>query len=141
MNYIFTCLFFLSLHLASAQKGKSQQINMAIGDTLHTGKCTGTKGFQYIDTYTKTRIPDSLTYNEETGEGFSEYYFSSGDFDGRRMLCTTIHQPLIIASYKRVRNKVSGVEQTLILAWINKEKLQIALIEIEAAWEAGEVIQ
>jgi hypothetical protein len=141
MNQIKNLLVFLILVKGYNLFAQNQQVNMAIGDTLHIGKCKMGETFEYIDIYTKTRIVDTAKYNEETGEGFVDYYFGRGDFDGGRMPCKYTHTPIIIAAYKKVRNKQTKSEQTIILAWVDKAKLQLAMIEIEKAWESGEVIQ
>jgi len=119
---------------------QTMKIEMNIGDTIWVGKPSEHDHFEYIDMITKTRIPDTnLTYDSITGAGFYKYFFENGDMDGKRLPAFYQGEPMIVATSIKAKDKKTGEDRMIIIAWINQEKLQVAWIEIGIALENGEV--
>ena len=135
-------LFIICFYITTIVSGQStQKIELAIGDTLWVGTCEGKDHFEYIDLITKTRIPDTtMSYDTVTGEGFYQYFFANGDMDGKRLPCFYQNEPIIVASSIKAKDKNTKEERIVIVAWVNKSKLQVAWIEIGTAIEHGEII-
>lgn len=121
-------------------KQQTMKIEMNIGDTLWFGKPSEPDHFEYIDMITKTRIPDTtLTYDSITGGGFYKYFFENGDMDGKRLPAFYQDEPVVVATSIKAKDKKTGEDRLVLIAWINKEKMQVAWIEIGIALEKGEV--
>ena len=134
MKHNLTLLLLLfAFCTCSAQEEKE----LSIGDTLYFHTCKG-DNYQYIDLYVKTRWEDTtLTYNQYTGEGFYEYFFSKGDFDVARMPCSYQGKFAVISAAQEVPRN-DGTSRLVVLAIIEKDK-RLAWLEIEKAFEFNEL--
>ncbi|MDZ4758630.1 MAG: hypothetical protein SGJ10_10925 [Bacteroidota bacterium] len=145
-SFLFFIISIISINAAQAQPVKkpaasqTMKIEMNIGDSIWLGKPSEPDHFEYIDMITKTRIPDTnLTYDSITGAGFYTYFFENGDMDGKRLPAFYQGEPMIVATSIKAKDKKTGEDRMVIIAWINKEKMQVAWIEIGSALENGEV--
>ena len=144
-HFLIILVGIIYISSANAQTKKTapaqtMKIEMNIGDTIWVGKPKEVDHFEYIDMITKTRIPDTnLTYDSITGTGFYKYFFENGDMDGKRLPAFYQGEPMIVATSIKAKDKKTGEDRLIIIAWINKEKLQVAWIEIGIALENGEV--
>lgn len=135
--YTLSCFLFLIPCSSRAQDSIQQDINFAVGDTLIFGN-TDSSFYPHIDYYVKTRIePGNRTYNHETGDGFYQYFFSSGDFDASRLPASFKGKSCVIVAFQDVKGD-DGIERTIVLARLESER-HIAWIEMQSALESGEI--
>lgn len=130
-------IFLFALFILSAPLGKAQvETDIYIGDTVVFGKCTA-EAYKFIDLYTKTRWEDSvLRYDAETGEGYYEAFFKTGDFDVRRLPCVYAGTKAVVRAARLV-TEPGGKEHFAAIAEIEANK-KVVWIE-EDAFTAGEV--
>ncbi len=113
--------------------------NIEIGMTIVVKPCKkGSKSFESMDLYTKTRYPASgIQIDTPTGYGIFENFFSPGDFDAKRLPCIYGNKRYTVAALKiyMVEDKPKRVmvcytSNPLAMIWIEFDKA-IELNEIE----------
>lgn len=133
----FTLLLMLSI-VSSGQDTDHRDIDISVGDTLEFWNCEG-DNFEFIDLYSKTRFEETdLVYDSTTGEGFYEYFFTTGDFDVHRLTCDYARTKCIITAINYVTDD-DGSQRLVIFATI-KANEKVAWIEAQEAFSAGEVV-
>ena len=137
LRTLFTILFLSFFITVYAQP--SEKVELKIGDSLVFKKCTGDGIYNAMDLITKTRFPNlgKTSYNKETGEGFYTYFFLDGDMDGQRLPCNYENKKCKIVSSQTLKDK-SGKERLVVFGEL-KEGMQVVWIEIEMAFENGEI--
>jgi hypothetical protein len=106
-------------------------------DTLYFCTCTG-ENFQFIDLYTKTRWEKTdLTYNREDGTGFYEYFFTTGDFDIKRMPCSFKNAKGVVTAIQVITE--DGKDPRTVMFITLEENVTVAWVEAEKAFESGEM--
>lgn len=135
VTFLLVIIPALALH---AQDEEYPEVELTIGDTLIFGDCKG-DNYSYIDLYTKTRFEETdLTYDSLSGEGFYDYFFSTGDFDIRRLPCNFAQTKCIITAVNTFTDDKGNQRMVIFATIVAGEK--VAWIEAEPAFEAGEVL-
>ncbi len=137
MKYLSWLFFLLSVGVLSAQDA----IEVTVGDSVELLKPAYTTNYKNIDYIVKTRWVDTSTdWQWETGVDFYEFFFSKGDFDGKR--CPITHQGTkarisAIQHYPDTTGKTSG--RTVFMCTPSWNKRAMFWVEAEAALEDVEV--
>ena len=137
MKNLLLFFFLLIAEVLTAQ----DNIEVTVGDSVELLKPAYTTNYKNIDYLVKTRwIDTSTAWQWETGVDFYEYFFSKGDFDGKR--CPTTHQGAkarisAIQHYPDSTGKTTG--RTVFFCTPNWNKRALFWVEAEAALEDGEV--
>lgn len=114
-----------------------EEKELGIGDSVYFGQCKGDQ-YVFVDLYTKTRWENTtLTYNREDGTGFYEYFFTTGDFDIKRLPCSFANSRGVITAIQVIEE--DGKTPRTVLFVTLEENVKVAWIEAEKAFESGEV--
>lgn len=125
----------ISLNTYSQDK---ENIQLAVGDTLEFSKCKG-GDYLYMDLYTKTRFePNNDTFNVETGEGFYNYFFKTGDFDAKKLPCSYSGKRAVIVAFQEVEDNETHEIRTIILLKVAEHS--VVWVEFLQAYNNDEVL-
>lgn len=114
---------------------------VSVGDSIELLKPRYTTNYSNIDYLVKTRwIDTSTAWQWETGYDFYEYFFSKGDFDGKR--CPASYQGTkarisAIQHYKDTTGKTSG--RTVFMCTPSWNKRAMFWVEVENAMSDEEI--
>lgn len=130
---------FLIICFATTQAQESLEIT--VGDSVELLKPKYSTNYKNIDYLVKTRWVDTSTaWQWETGYDFYQYFFSKGDFDGKRCPITyegTKARISAIQHYPDTTGKTLG--RTVFMCTPNWNKRAMFWIEAEAAVEDDEI--
>jgi hypothetical protein len=119
----------------------AQDIDVTVGDSIELLEPAYKTNYKNIDYLVKTRWVDTSTaWQWETGVDFYQYFFSKGDFDGKRCPTTfkgTIARISAIQHYDDTTGNTSG--RTVFMCTPSWNKRAMFWVEIEAALEDNEV--
>lgn len=134
---LFTLALFTLIY-TNGYSQKTEEIQLAVGDTLQFSKCSG-GNYLYMDIYTKTRFePNDDTFNVETGEGFYHYFFATGDFDATKLPCSYSGQKVTIVAFQDVEDNETHEIRSIILVKLAEHT--VVWIEFLPAYNNDEVI-
>jgi hypothetical protein len=129
-KFVFICSILLATML-HAQNG----IEATVGDSIELLAPKYSTNYKNIDYLVKTRWVDTSTaWQWETGYDFYEYFFSKGDFDGKRCpanLQGTRARISAIQHYKDSTGKTSG--RTVFMCTPPWNKRAMFWVEVENA--------
>ncbi len=137
MKNLLISFFLLSGLFIKAQ----DNIEVTVGDSIELLKPAYKSNYKNIDYMVKTRWVDTSTdWQWETGYDFYEYFFSKGDFDGKR--CPTTYQGTVarisaIQHYRDTTGLTTG--RTVFMCTPNWNKRAMFWVEVENALEDKEV--
>lgn len=137
MRAILGILLFFITGFAFGQQRMIEK-NLEVGMYVRVTKCKpGTKHFQGIDLYTKTRYPESgIEIDSATGEGVFERFFAPGDFDARRLPCSYGNKKYKVAALRVF--DIEGEEKRVVICYTGN-KLSMIWIELDKAVELKEI--
>lgn len=136
MKYLLV-IITLSISLNSYSQ-KKENLELAVGDTLEFGKCKGAD-YLYMDLYTKTRFePNNDTFDIETGDGFYNYFFNTGDFDATKLPCSYSGKKASIVAFQDVEDNETHEIRTIILVKVAEHS--VVWIEFLQAYDNDEVL-
>ncbi len=134
-------LFILILFLTAVVSKAQESLEITVGDSIELLKPAYTTNYKNIDYLVKTRWVDTSTaWQWETGIDFYEYFFSKGDFDGKRCPISyegTKARISAIQHYDDSTGKTSG--RTVFMCTPSWNKRAMFWVEAEAAYEDNEV--
>ena len=135
---ICTLACILSFNLTQAQE--SEELTIAIGDTIMFKTSCDSGTFNYIDLYTKTRYYDTIVnYDTITGDGFYKSFFFDGDFGAERLPCSYNGQKFTINSAQYFEDNNTKEERLIVFVRLESWD-KVAWVELIDAYEGGEIL-
>lgn len=132
-------IFLIFLFATTITRAQGVEVN--VGDSVELLEPAYKTNYKNIDYLVKTRWVDTSTaWQWETGYDFYEYFFSKGDFDGKRCPTTfkgTVARISAIQHYNDTTGKTPG--RTVFMCTPNWNKRALFWVEIEGALEDNEV--
>jgi hypothetical protein len=138
----YTLLLYASGSYAQAATKLQDEVEVTVGDSIELLTPHDSTMYKYIDYLVKTRWVDTSTdWQWETGYDFYEYFFSKGDFDGKR--CP--------AKYRGTRARISAIQyhhpdstgkisgRTVFMVTPPWNKRAMFWVEVEDALANGEI--
>jgi hypothetical protein len=135
-------LYSFTAHAQGSASNAQGDVEVTVGDSIVLLKPAFKTNYKNIDYLVKTRWVDTSTaWHWETGVDFYEYFFSKGDFDGKR--CDTIYQGTkarisAIQHYPDTTGKTSG--RTVFMCTPPWNKRAMFWVEAENALADNEVM-
>jgi hypothetical protein len=142
MRAIFTLVFLSLFYAALAQGTRMIDKEITVGSTIKVVKCrAGAVGVESMDLYVKTRFPDNgLRKDSLTGDGVFEWFFSTGDFDAKRLPCSYSDQTYTVATLREVPDNEREGEIRRIVLCYGRHPLEMIWIELDKAVALNEII-
>jgi hypothetical protein len=132
-------LFFLFLFAGSF--GYGQTVDITVGDSVEFLEPAFKTNYKNIDYIVKTRWIDTSTdWQWETGVDFYQYFFSKGDWDGKRAATTfkgTRARISAIQHYEDTTGLTTG--RTVLMVTPNWNKRAMFWVEAEKAFDDNEI--
>jgi hypothetical protein len=140
IRYILLIVFAILFINLQAQMQMVEKV-IEVGMVVKIGSCAnGKKAFESMDQYVKTRYPaNDIKRDSITGEGIFEWFFTTGDFDAKRLPCDYSNMLLKVAALRELPDKEHPDEMRRVMFLYGKSPLELIWVEFDKAMELKEI--
>jgi hypothetical protein len=136
LKYSISLTLLLFIFNASPAQVK---VDLKIGDTLVFLHAKDENSYRFMDIFVKTRfVNDNTTYDKQTGEGFYDYFFMSGDFDMQRLPKSYKDKTCRIVSFREMQDKDKSKPPRMVAFGLIDDRT-VVWIELDNALQSGEI--